>query len=90
MPHFSSNGNDNYICQECGNIYDSIEYPPVWRPITGKKISGNVCPDCVNETGNKANVAEPPMSLYDHCKEESGLTDPRKIKEYMNRYYGHN
>jgi hypothetical protein len=31
-----------------------------------------------------------PVSLYDHCKEESGLTDPVKIRAYMNRHYGLN
>lgn len=31
-----------------------------------------------------------PISLFEHCKRESGLTDTRQITQYMNRHYGHN
>lgn len=81
MPHFSSccPDADEYLCQKCGKSRCGKCYPSEWRPdLTGHKSFGNVCPDCVQ-----------PMSLYDHCKQESGLTDPTAIKRYMNRYYGH-
>jgi hypothetical protein len=32
----------------------------------------------------------PPVSLYEHCKEESGLTNHADILRYMNRFYGLN
>lgn len=32
---------------------------------------------------------EEPISLYEHCRRESGL-EGRKLDEYVNRYYGHN
>ena len=41
---------DMYICQGCGADLCSVEKPPLWVPdlsnVTGRKISGNLCPDC--------------------------------------------
>jgi hypothetical protein len=82
MPHFSECcGRDEYICQKCANIWCSSCHRPTWMKLE-RGISGNVCPNCVG-------ILEP-ASLFQHCKEESGLTDTRAINEYMNRYYGHN
>ena len=78
MARFSAEGNDMYICQECGRDLDGVKFPSTW---TGK---GNVCPACLK----KAKV-EPSLSLYEHCRAESGLTNPEAVRRYMNRYYGH-
>lgn len=83
MPHFSESGNDTYLCQVCGRERDGVQYPSQWRPdLTGHKSAGNICPPCLAEK-------ERPMSLYEHCKQESKLTDPEAIRRYMNRHYGH-
>ena len=96
MPHFSSccPGADEYICQMCTKIFCIKCNPSSWRPdITGHKSAGNVCPDCLKKF-EPHKVMEncllnKPMSLFDHCKEESGLTNVNQINQYMNRYYGH-
>jgi hypothetical protein len=95
MPHFSSccRGADEYICQKCGKIFCSNCHPPEWRPdITGHKSAGNVCPSCLEKHDTcpgKYNIKKSiQMPLYDHCREESGFTDPNQIVKYMNRYYG--
>lgn len=90
MPHFSSccPGADTYICQKCAKIFCSKCQPSQWRPdITGHKSAGNVCPNCLKKF--EPNKIKEPMSLFDHCKEESGLTDHNQINQYMNRHYGH-
>ena len=85
MPTFCDCGADKYICQACGRDLCSADYPPEWRKdITKREHAGNVCPECVA----KYDTHEP-MSLYDHCKMESGFDNPAKVTEYMNRYYGH-
>jgi len=28
------------------------------------------------------------MTLFEHCKQESGLTDPIAINKYMQKHYG--
>jgi hypothetical protein len=53
MPSFCPNcGADEYICQGCGTVLCSNEFPPTWSPNTrvGDKVIGkiaaNLCPDC--------------------------------------------
>jgi len=47
MPTFSEAGNDEYICQMCGEVFDAVFYPSQWRPdITGSENAGNVCSTC--------------------------------------------
>ena len=82
MSRFCECGNDMYICQKCGRDLCSRDYPSEWREIPGKKFSGNICPDCIREQGKL-------LSLFEHCKLESGLTQTSAINDYMNRYYGH-
>lgn len=87
MPHFDEHGNDVALCQVCGG--DTTK--PTWRPdITGSKSAGNVCPRCL-ERHEEAYVFTRggAISLYEHCKRESGFTEHRKIVAYMNRHYGH-
>jgi len=85
MPTFSKccPGADEYICQVCARIKCGRCQPPQWRPdLTGRKSAGNICPTCREEK-------ETPISLFDHCKKESGLSSPQEINRYMNRHYGH-
>lgn len=93
MPHFSDccPGADTYICQVCGTIHCSNCEPSQWRPdLTGSQSAGNVCPECRKSNRKREDRVEAPLSLWEHCKQESGLTDPAAIRKYMNRYYGHN
>ena len=80
---FSEAGNDMYICQVCGKDLDSVVHPPSWRPdLVGCKRACNVCPSCVTRM-------DAPVGLYEHCKQESGLSNPEAVRQYMNRHYGH-
>lgn len=84
MPHFSKSGHDMVLCQVCGRDIDTGKDQPEWRvDITGNKSAGNVCPSCVAMHDDK------PVSLYEHCKQESGLIDHSQIMAYLNRHYGH-
>jgi hypothetical protein len=84
MPTFSKNGNDEYICQKCARIFDSVEQPSQWRPdITGHTSAGNVCPSCVQKHETT------PISLAEHCRQESGGLEGVALQRYINRYYGH-
>lgn len=76
MPHFSEAGNDEIMCQVCGRPFDAVKEPPVWKPGTG-----NVCPTCVAKEAA-------PISLHEHCRQESGLTGAA-LTQYINRHYGH-
>jgi hypothetical protein len=92
MPHFSEDGNDMYICQVCGRQLDSVKHPPVWRTdVTGNKSAGNVCPTCLKgkQFCNPHGDLQRPISLYEHCRRESGFSKHADIVRYMNRYYGH-
>ena len=92
MPHFSSccEGADEYICQCCGQIKCSRCKPPVWRPdITKSEHAGNVCPTCISNKETKES-ARPPISLYEHCRIESGGLTGKQLDNYINRHYGHN
>lgn len=84
MPHFSSccPGADTYICQKCARILCSKCQPPKWRPdITGNKSAGNICPKCFK-------CVSEDLSLFEHCRRESGLSHHTEIKKYMHKYYG--
>ena len=88
MPHFSPEGNDMYICQICGRDLDSAKHPPSWRiDLTKRQSAGNVCPTCLARL--EPATANTQISLYEHCKQESGLTNHNDILKYMNRHYGH-
>jgi len=85
MPRFCECGSDMYICQKCGRDLCSTKFPPEWRPdITKNEHAGNVCPQCIANSPEEGHI-----SLYDHCRAESGFTEHGKIMAYMNRYYGH-
>jgi hypothetical protein len=88
MPTFSASGADEYICQVCARIFASDTHPPVWMPIERRenKSCGNVCPDCVKRGQKKPEPG--PISLYEHCRQESGL-EGAELTAYINRYYGH-
>ena len=82
MPHFSEDGNDEYICQTCARIYDSVKSPSEWIENASPKLRrGNACPNCIA----KANA---PMGLVDYCRIESGL-EGQELMDYVNRHYGH-
>jgi hypothetical protein len=79
MPHFNDAGEDVVLCQVCWGVTTK----PVWRcDITGTKSAGCVCPECLKKYENRT------VSLYDHCKQESGLEGAALVK-YINRHYGH-
>ena len=63
---------DNYLCQFCGQIKCGKCSPSRW--VQGKGIQ---CCDC-----------QPPMSLYEYCRQESGL-EGQQLRDYINRHYGH-
>lgn len=42
-----------------------------------------------HETVKHIEIDEP-MSLYEHCRIESGGLEGQALKNYINRYYGHN
>lgn len=85
MPHFSKSGHDEVICQKCTRIVDTGKESVDWRPdITGSQSAGNVCGFCVIEHERSNEV----VSLYEHCRRESGLTGAA-LDRYINRYYGH-
>jgi hypothetical protein len=99
-PHFDEYGGDEWICQICGKIQNS-RVPCEWRPdITELKAAGNVCPICLKAqatlklTGASLRAAlarkredEGPISVYEHCRRESGLTGA-ELTRYVNRHYG--
>lgn len=74
---------DTYVCQVCGRICCEMcdGKRSVWGE-TGRGIKGNICPNCQKPVA-------PPISLFEHCKKESGLTSVSDINRYMNRHYGH-
>jgi hypothetical protein len=86
MPHFCSNHHPcgDYICQVCATIHCEMcdGKKSYWMKIPNKSFRGNVCPKCVERL-------EAPISLFEHCRKESGLTDPDSINRYMQRHYGH-
>jgi len=93
MPHFCSLscGADECICQLCGKVRCSNSKCPngiefEWRPdLTKDESMGLVCKDCAHlETRPKV---DEPMSVYEHCRRESGL-EGLALKKYIDRYYG--
>lgn len=78
MPTFSAKGNDEYICQICTDILDSVDYPPEWRPdITGSTCAGNVCPTCVEE--------------YHHSNPDARRPTPEELEAMRDAHWsGHN
>ena len=58
---------------------------------------GNVCDACLTKAlrdsprpaVNEPEQTEPPLSLYEHCRRESGLSG-KALDNYVNRHYGHN
>ena len=75
MPHFSKNGNDEYMCQQCGRIYEANETNrPTW--IQGL---GNVCPNCtkfgalVNAIRTHEKVGRGTCTTIDECYSDEEL-----------------
>lgn len=92
MPHFSPSGHDMVLCQKCGRDVDTGKEKVEWRPdITGKPSAGNVCEECLLAHTFKRPAKTPmaPMGIYEHCKQESGLTKHHEVMAYLNRHYGH-
>lgn len=84
MPHFDEDGNDTYLCQFCARVFSAIpKYLPVY--IEGR---GNKCPSCQKSGYDIRKPIEPPISLHEHCRRESGL-EGQALTDYINRYYGH-
>jgi hypothetical protein len=83
---------DGWICQICATIKPDTERPE-WRPeITGHKSAGNVCEELRHYVTRRNQLVkllpEPdqPMSLHEHCRQESGLTGD-ELERYITRYY---
>lgn len=88
MPHFTEEGNESILCQSCLKQIDCGREKSFWRPdITGNESAATVCEQCAS--GREERPASEPYSLVEHCKKESGLTG-RALRDYINRYYGHN
>lgn len=87
MPHFDSQGRDTAICQVCGTITHQV----YWRPdISGHKSAGNVCGDCQRRHDDAHHNVARPVSLTEHCAQESGFPiGSQQLTQYINRYYGH-
>jgi hypothetical protein len=54
------------------------------------EIANTLKKNRVKELGTNFTDRESLVSLYEHCKEESGLTNDADIRRYMNRHYGLN
>lgn len=62
---FSPEGNDMYVCQECGGDFDSVKQPPMWRAGSDGH-TGNVCPMCASKLdGVKQVKFDPALSTLD-------------------------
>jgi len=84
MPHFSESGHDVVLCQGCGSLIDTGKTETNWRPdITGSKCAGLVCQPCVDKHDAL------PITLYEHCRRESGGLEGQALQNYINRHYGH-
>jgi hypothetical protein len=101
MPHFDEYGGDEWICQICGKIQNSQVQSEWSLDITQNESAGNICPRCKkvhDQTGLKGEALRKaiqgkvtptgPISLYEHCRRESGL-EGMALQRYINRYYGH-
>ena len=79
-----------YACNKCGKY-------PIEKIVEIGKDQLAIepqCPECGGETHFEKvreveEVCPKPISLFEHCRRESGLTDSRQIKTYMNRHYGY-
>jgi len=102
MPRFSETGHDMALCQICGRDVDTGKEKVEWREdITGSERAGNVCQFCVNDHTRTKLVGdglrsivrhkrrEPPLSLHEHCRRESGGLEGDALRRYIHRYYGH-
>ena len=79
-----------YACNKCGKW-------PITKVVDidrDKLTQEPRCPDCGGKThfekAYEVEEIERPISLFEHCKQESGLTNTVDIKRYINRHYGHN
>ena len=78
-----------YGCNKCGKY-------PIVKLVdteTDKLAVEPRCDSCGGETHfEKVREVEEDMprtiSLFEHCRQESGLTDRVQITAYMNRHYG--
>jgi hypothetical protein len=92
MPKFtncpSHSGLDTWGCQACGKVFCSGCERSNWcTPVPGKTYNGNVCTRCLEF--KLPRIMEAPMSLHEHCREESGGLEGQALERYINRYYGH-
>ena len=84
-----------YACNKCGN-YPIIK---IVETTTDELIIEPACPKCGGETHFEkvrrveeeeiVQKVEQPISLFEHCRRESGLTNRQDIMRYLNRHYGH-
>ncbi len=76
MPHFDDSGREEWVCQKGAHVCTG--------PSTWVEGVGNVCPRCF---APPSNAPEPPLSLYEHARRESGLSGLALVR-YVNRHYG--
>jgi hypothetical protein len=77
MPHWDSEGRQQWVCQKGAHICTG---KPIW--VEGV---GNVCSKC--HAGTKQ--PQSPISLTEYCRQESGGLSGQALTNYINRYYGH-
>lgn len=81
MSHFSTccPASDTYLCQRCTKVFCGSCKPSTWMDRVG-----NLCPTCVKGSSQ----SKGPISLYEHCRIESGGLEGVALDRYINRYYG--
>ena len=79
MPHWDDDGNQQWVCQRGAHICTG---PSTW--VEGE---GNVCPSCLDKPKHQKQPPKPPMSMFEHCRRESGLSG-NALRQYVNRHYG--
>lgn len=91
MPYFTSDGDEQWVCQKAGHICTGhstwIERGSEQAKVLG--MFGNICDACLTKATNPTPFAdtEPaPLSLYEHCRRESGLTGIA-LDNYVRRHY---
>ena len=74
------------VCGKCVAKHDAGESIP--RP-TRTTIDYDQ-PEYELAAAEYRRAGSPPISLHEHCREESGGLTGRRLDEYVNRYYGLN
>jgi len=103
MPHFDAHGNGTWICQKCATIRPDTTKAHCRPDINhgnicgscvklfdaGKDIPKPTTQTIAYDVPEYEQAVSPPISLHDHCCEESGGLTGTALDRYINHYYGH-